>query len=411
MQSEAKKATKNTTMLYLMNIAKMVFPLVTLPYLTRVLTVECYAVVAYVKAVMQYVQIALIFGFTLSATKDIVNVNGDKKQIGKITGAVLEAKGILSGIAGVVLLVMTLLIPLLRDNPLYTFLAFINIVITEMLADFLFRGIDKMEVITIRFVVSKLISTLLTFVFIKNDADILLIPIFDILGSVVALVLVLVEIRKMGIKIEKAPLTEAINKLKESAVYFASDMATTAFGALNTLLVGIFVEKADVSYWSLCMQLVAAVQSMYTPITNGIYPSMVRTKSFKFIKRILLIFMPIVVVGCAICLVFANFIVTLVGGDQYAPAADVFRALVPVLFFSFPGILFGWPALGPIGRQKETTLTTVVTAVAQVIGLAVLIILGRFTLINIAILRGATELLMLLLRGGYCYKFRKEFNP
>ena len=410
MHSEAKKATKNTTMLYLMNIAKMVFPLVTLPYLTRVLTVECYAVVAYVKAVMQYVQIALIFGFTLSATKDIVNVNGDKKQIGRITGAVLEAKGILSGIAGVVLLVMTLLIPLLRDNPLYTFLAFINIVITEMLADFLFRGIDKMEVITIRFVVSKLISTLLTFVFIKNDADILLIPIFDILGSVVALALVLVEIMKMGIRIEKAPLTEAINKLKESAIYFASDMATTAFGALNTLLVGIFVEKADVSYWSLCMQLVAAVQSMYTPITSGIYPSMVRTKSFKIIKKVLLIFMPIVVLGCGICIVLSDFIVTLVGGSQYAPAAPVFRALVPVLFFSFPGMLFGWPALGPIGRQKETTLSTVITAVAQVAGLAALIAFGRFTLLNIAFLRGATELLMLILRGGYCYKFRKEFK-
>lgn len=411
MQSETKKATRNTTMLFLMNIAKMVFPLITLPYLTRVLSVECYAVVAYVKAVMQYVQIALMFGFTLSATKDIVNAGNDKKLIGKITGAVLEAKGILSGIVAVVLFGMSLFIPLLRENPLYTFGAFINIVITEMLADFLFRGIDKMEVITIRFVVSKLISTFLTFVFIKDDEDILLIPIFDILGSVVALLLVLIEIKKIGIRIEKAPISAAVKKLKESAVYFASDMATTAFGALNTLLVGIFADKANVSYWSLCMQLVAAVQSMYTPITNGIYPSMVRTRSFSLIKRILLIFMPIVTVGCVICIVLSNFIVTLVGGPQYAPAAGVFRALVPVLFFSFPGILFGWPALGAVGKQKETTLTTVITAVMQIVGLVVLIVTQQFTLISIALLRDATELLMLILRGGYCYKFRNEFNP
>lgn len=410
MQSEAKKATKDITMLYLMNIAKMLFPLITLPYLTRVLTVECYAVVAYVKAVMHYVQIALIFGFTLSATKDIVNANGNKKEIGKITGAVLEAKGLLSGIAGVVLFVMFLFIPLLHENPLYTLLAFINIVITEMLADFLFRGINRMEVITLRFVVSKLISTLLTFAFIKSDSDILLIPILDILGTLVALFLVLAEIRKIGIKIEKAPIYEAIKKLKESAIYFASDMATTAFGALNTLLIGIFAEKADVSYWSLCMQLVAAVQSMYTPIANGIYPSMVRTKNFKFIKRVLLIFMPIVAAGCVFCYSFANFIVMLVGGSQYEPAVGVFRALIPVLFFSFPGILFGWPALAPIDRQKETTFTTIFTAIAQVAGLSALILLEKFTLINIAILRGGTELLMLLLRAGFCYRFRHEFN-
>ena len=409
MQEETKKATKNTSMLYLLNIAKMIFPLVTLPYLTRALTVECYAIVAYVKAVMQYAQIVLMFGFGLSATKDIVNAAEDKREIGAITGSVLEAKGILSAITAVILFVLTIAIPLLRENPAYTTLAFINIVITEMLADFLFRGIDKMEIITIRFVASKLVSTLLTFVFIKNDNHVLLIPLFDILGSVVALVLVLIEIRKMGIIVTKMPLSDALNRLKESAVYFVSDMATTAFGALNTLLVGIFVSKTDVSYWSLCMQLISAVQSLYTPITNGIYPSMVRTKSLKFLKKILLIFMPIVVIGCIICVLLSSFIVTLIGGSQYTAAAPVFRTLIPVLLFSFPGMLLGWPALGPIGKQKDTTMTTIITAIFQICGLGVLIITEKFDLINIAILRGITEGLMMLLRGGLCMKYRNEF--
>ena len=410
MQSETKKATRNTSMLYLMNIAKMIFPLLTLPYLTRVLTVDCYAVVAYVKAVMQYVQIFLMFGFTLSATKDIVNANGNKREIGLITGGVLEAKGLLSVGSAAVILILTLLIPLLRENPLYTALAFINIVITEMLADFLFRGIDKMEVITIRFVISKLISTLLTFVFVKNDAYVLLIPLFDILGSVAALVLVLAEIRKLGIKITRTPLTDALSRLKESAVYFASDMATTAFGALNTLLIGIFVTKTDVSYWSLCMQLVSAVQSLYTPITNGIYPSMVRTKSLKFLKKVFAIFMPIVIAGCIFCVLFSDFIVTLVGGSQYTPASPYFKLLVPVLLFSFPGMLFGWPALGPIGKQKETTLTTVITAVFQVCGLCVLLLTKRFNLVNIAVLRGLTECILMTLRVGLCVRYRNEYQ-
>lgn len=59
-------------MLYLMNIAKMVFPLLTLPYLTRVLSAETYATVTYVKAVMQYVHIILMLGFGNSATKEII---------------------------------------------------------------------------------------------------------------------------------------------------------------------------------------------------------------------------------------------------------------------------------------------------------------------------------------------------
>ena len=67
-------------MLYGMSIAKIVFPLLTLPYLTRVLSVESYGVVSYVKAVMQYMQLVVDFGFMLSGTKDIVNAKNDHEN-------------------------------------------------------------------------------------------------------------------------------------------------------------------------------------------------------------------------------------------------------------------------------------------------------------------------------------------
>ena len=65
---------KNTAMLFIFNIAKIIFPFVTLPYLTRTLSTDTYGSVAYIKTVMNYMQIIVDFGFVLSATKDIVNV-------------------------------------------------------------------------------------------------------------------------------------------------------------------------------------------------------------------------------------------------------------------------------------------------------------------------------------------------
>ena len=63
---------KNIIMLYGLSIAKIVFPLLTLPYLTRVLSVDTYGVVSYVKTIMTYMQIFVDFGFILSGTKDII---------------------------------------------------------------------------------------------------------------------------------------------------------------------------------------------------------------------------------------------------------------------------------------------------------------------------------------------------
>lgn len=400
---------KNTMMLYGMSIAKIVFPLLTLPYLTRVLSVESYGVVSYVKAVMQYMQLVVDFGFMLSGTKDIVNAKNDHEKLEKEVGDILLARVLLAAAAFVALLGMTAVIPLLRTNIGYTLLAFVTVFLSVFLFDYFFRGIEKMQVITLRFVTMRGIATALTFVFVHSDKDILFVPLLDAVGSLVAVILVFVELKKENIKIHFFGVSTAWKKLKNSFVYFASNMATTAFGALNTLLIGAFLPATEVAYWSVCMQLIGAVQTMYTPITDGIYPEMIKTKSWKFIKRLLMIFMPIVFAGSAFSIAVAPYALQIVGGEQYVAATSLFRALVPVLIFSFPGIVLGWPTLGALDKAAQVTKTTILSAVVQVASLLLLIATGHFTVMWIAIFRCVTEFVLMASRGWYCWKYRKEF--
>lgn len=69
-----------------MNIAKMLFPLLTLPYLTRVLSTDCYGSVVYVKSVTTYLQLLVDFGFVLSAAKSIVQAREDRARQERIMG-------------------------------------------------------------------------------------------------------------------------------------------------------------------------------------------------------------------------------------------------------------------------------------------------------------------------------------
>ncbi|MBO4484436.1 MAG: oligosaccharide flippase family protein [Lachnospiraceae bacterium] len=408
--SSGKSIFKNLVMLYGLSIAKIVFPLITLPYFTRVLSTDTYGAVAYVKSTMQYMQLAIDFGFMLSGTKDIVKVRENMEAVGRITSDILGARILLGVISANILLVISIIIPLLRANFLYSLLSFIPVFLSIFLFDYLFRGIERMEIITIRFVIMRGISTLLTFFLVKKDADILWIPVLDILGSVLAVILVIKQVRNLGIAISMPRWREALAKLKESTTYFVSNMATTAFGAFNTMLVGIILPASDVAYWSVSMQLIGAVQTLYSPITDGVYPEMVKTKKLKYIKTILTIFMPIIVVGCVFSILMAKPILVIVGGRQYSGATAVFRMLVPVLFFCFPAMLLGWPTLGAIEKAKEVTKTTLITAIIQVAGLGVLAITGNFTLVHIAILRVATEFLLFLTRVYYTMKFRRCFN-
>lgn len=404
-----KKIIHNTSMLYIMNIAKMIFPLITLPYLTRVLSVPGYGVVSYVKAIMQYMQLIVDFGFLLSGTKDIVLVQGEKDKIDHEVGNIFLARLLLVGIAFLGLCLITPLIQILRENMLFTMLSFVVVALTVFLMDFYFRGIEKMEVITIRFVVMKGIAAALTFVFVRNDNDILWIPVLDIIGSLVAVALVWIELQKLNVHLKFDGLSASLKKLKDSAVYFFSDMATTAFNALNTVLIGIYINKTDVAFWSLCMQLIGAVQSLYTPITSGIYPQMMRSRNRRLIQKTMIIFMPIVCVGCVFTFFVAKYALLIVGGEKYVAAENTLRLLIPVLFFSFPSMLYGWPTLGAINKQRETTMTTIISAVFQVTMILLLIVFDRFDLVSVAILRGCTEAVLLALRFGTYWKYRAEF--
>lgn len=400
---------KNTVSLYAMNIAKMVLPLITLPYLTRVLSKDCYGTVSYVKATMQYMQLIIDFGFILSGTKDVVKAREDKNQLSQEVSSIFGAQCLLGGIAGGVLIVLAMFIPILRENFLYTMLSFVPIFLTCFLFSFVFRGLEQMHIITIRFVLTKTISTALTFIFVMSDADVLFIPIIDIISSMVAVGLVWFEIRKREVKFVKPKFANILNKIKDSAVYFASDIATTAFGALNTLLIGIFINASEVADWSICIQMVNAVQSMYSPITTGIYPEMVKSRNINLIKKVLKLVMPVIGFGCIFTLVVAKYALLIIGGKQYVDAAPILRALVPVMFFAFLSILFGWPTLGAIEKSKETSKTTIITAITQILGLLILLAINQFTLINIALLRGMTEMMLFVLRYSYYRKYRNLF--
>ena len=406
---KSNRIVQNTISLYAMNIAKLIIPLLTLPYLTRVLSMDVYGVVSYVKAAMQYMTLFIDFGFLLSGTRDIVATKENHKKLCEEISNIFAAKLLLGAIAGGVLLVMTAIIPILRRNVLFTLVSFIPIFLTCFLFEYVFRGLERMTVITVRFVIMKTIATALTFMFVKSDADIMLIPIFDTVGTLVACAFVFVEMYRLQIKIVNIKLKTVFVKIKESAIYFASDFATTAFGALNTLLIGIFITEADVANWSLCTQLVVAVQSMYSPIINGIYPEMVRSKNIWLVKKSLKLFMPVVLAGSIFTLVVAKYVLLIIGGEQYVAAAPLLQMLVPVMFFGLPSMMYGWPTLGAIGKARETTFTTITAAAFQIIGLLILLAMGQFTIMNVALVRSVTEFVLFALRYFFYRKHRSLF--
>ena len=144
-----------------------------------------------------------------------------------------------------------------------------------------------------------------------------------------------------------------------------------------------------------------------SPISDSLYPHMMRSRNFKLIKKTLAIFMPLILLGCGVLFFFAEPICVLVYGGGYRESALALRALLPSLIFTFPNYILGFPTLSAMGLAKYVNLTTILGTVFHVLGLVLLFATHHLTMVTLCLLTGCTELLVLVFRLVIIWKNRR----
>lgn len=400
---------KNSLNLYMLTLAKFLLPLITLPYLTRVLSVDSYGIIAYIKSLMGYAQLIIDFGYMLSVTREIAEhkkVN-DWHKISSIVSTTTFSRIFLCAITLLLSLIIGKKIPIINDNIIIFVLYYFSIAISLFCFDFLFRGIEKMEILSIRFVLSKIISVIFILLLVKGDNDLILMGFIEIIGSMIAAVFSFIEIKKLNIILIIPKISDCIKNIKNSLIYFLSNFSTTAFSLMITFLIGLYMKPSDVAYWSLALQVVVMIQSFYSPIIESLYPALIREFRTSLIMRTLYFAIPLIIFGCIVIYSYGDLILTVLVGDSYYASYQTLVYLIPLLIISFPAMLFGWPVLGSMGYAKEVTCTTVLASVIQIALLFYLIYSNSFNILFIAITRNVSEFILMISRILiFCHKLK-----
>lgn len=398
----------NTISLYIMNFVRLFLPLLTIPYLTRILSLEMYGGVIFIKALMSYAQLFIDFGFLLSATKDIA-MESNKVKIGEIVGNTIIEKIILSLIICALAVPCYIFFPIVHYSISFFLLSLIATLSNIFILDFLFRGLEKMHLVSVPYCIAKFISTTMTFVFIGSDNEVILLPIFDILSNIVAILISWHFKNKEKIFISFSSWHVWIYDLKVSFIFFLSNLATTVFGTFTTVLAGIYLNASQVAFWGICMQILSATKALYSPITNSLYPNVVRTKNLSIIRNISIFMIIPMCLGSFVVIYHSNLIMSFIGGNKYINAGHYLAFLLPAFIFGFYSMLYGWPVLGALEKYKLTTLTTIVTAIFQALCMVALIMVGMFDLKSLAIICSMSETLLFILRYLIYLKIRSQY--
>ena len=409
---ERKSLLNNTIMLFLLTGSNYVFGLISVPYLTRVLGAEAYGYIGFGNAFYTIVQLVLDFGFLLSGTLEIAKHQDDHTAVERIYSAVLAARVLLIlPTLAVVLIIISNIERFSNDKILY--IAYFSYAACNALVpDFLYRGLENMVNVTIRNVIVKTVFVLCIFIFVKEPTQYHLVPFFYMIGSLVSLAAMYDHvIRVLNIHLVKVSRKEIWDQMKKSSLYFLSRIASTVFSSMNTIVLGFIVPTGpQLGYYSTTNTVVNAGRQIVTPVTNSLFPNIVRTKNYKLMFRVALFGEIILISGCILIGVMAEPLCTFAFGPEYIGMAPMLRLMLPLIPISLASYLFGWAGLGSLGKDVITNTSVVVGACFHVVILWLFYATGTLSVMTICFSSVLTQGLIMAIRTVATIRGIKELS-
>lgn len=381
-----------------------ILPLITLPYLAKVLSVSSLGLVS--GSAIAYTNYFILFtdyGFNLIATRDISRVREDKEKVSLIFNSVMAAKLLLSLLAFIILVGLILVIPQLREHYMVYLLSFGMVIGNTLFPIWFFQGIEEMKVISLLNIATKLLFAFGIFIFIKSESDYLMYPILTSLGSILSGLIALgVVFFKYKITIKKPSFQQIKSQMKEGWDIFVSNMATSLYTQGNIIVLGFVASSEAVGYYALANQIIRACASAVDPLVRAVYPHISKqiveskTEALKFIKKIWLLITVIIGAGCCILLFGTGILLPLIFGSKYN------HSLLLIQIMAFIPLMVGWANMFGVitminfGYQKQMSRIYLLAGVISIVSTAVLLPLFKEvgTAINIMFIETLITMLM-----------------
>lgn len=392
---------KNFTSLSILQVANYIFPLVTLPYLVRVLGAEKYGLVNFAAAFAAYFTIITDYGFNLSATQEISVNRENSNRVSEIFSSVFTIKMMLFVLSSVMFFIIVLVFPIFKENLTLFIVTFLSVLGTALFPLWFYQGIERMKYILIISVSVRLITTILIFVLIKSENDFIK---FAGLNTVTQFVIGIIGLQfalnKFGLRYRFPNKTLIIQQLKNGWNLFLSTISINLYTTSNVFILGLFAPANVVGYYAAADKIRMAFQGILSPMSQSVFPyvnKMLSESYDRFISFNKKLFKIALIVGAIISIMlflFAEPIVNIILGKDYQPSILVLRIIAWLPLIIFLSNVLGIQTMLPMNKQKNFSI---ILFFAAMISLALLFILVPiYFAIGTAITALATEIFVTL---------------
>lgn len=402
---EGRVITTNFSYLFLLQIASYLFPLVTMPYLARVIGAEGFGHIAIASAVIMWIQTISDWGFNYTATRDVAKNREDKDMVSHILSNVIWAKFILLFLSFVILLLLIYFVPIFRENYLVILITFLMVPGHILFPDWFFQALERMKYITILNLLSKLLFTIAIFVFIKEKTDYIYQPLFVSLGFILSGIISLYYIFvKWEYKFYKPELKSIFITIKGSTNVFINNIAPNLYNSFSVVLLGIYSTSIQNGIYDAGKKFTTIIYNFMNIFTRVFFPYFSRKSQGYKVYAISSILLSVFLV--ALIIILAPFLINIFFGSEFADSVIILRITAVSLIFLMIDSVFGINFLLVKGYDK---ILRNITMVSSIIGFLLAFPLVKyFSAIGVAVVYTFTSALIGVGSMIYACKIKKK---
>ncbi len=330
----------NFASLALLQATNFLLPLVTLPFLLRVIGTEKFGVVMYVQSFMLFFSVITDYSFNVSATRSAALHKNDKEFLSRLFSQVFGAKLLLCLFSLASVITIVSLIDSFRIHSQAYYLGCSIILGQALLPVWFYQGMEEMKYITIMNVTSKIVFTALIFFLIRRESDYPLILLFFGAGNVLSGVYGLVRIISKYKLVLRLPEREAMSdQLREGWHIFLSSFSIAVYSNANIFILGFFATDLVVGYYSIADRIINAIRQILAVFSLAVYPYVCRLTAsghaliLSLFRRVYVPFSSMIFILCLGTCIFADTIILILAGQETPEAVHLLRILsvVPVV--------------------------------------------------------------------------------
>ena len=351
----------------ILSLSQVVFPLITFPYVARVILPSGIGEVTFIESICRYIILFSALGIPIYGVREISKVKNEKDKLNKLFTELLIIHFGITILLSSLFVISIYFIPLLYKNIEFYFLGLFIIFSNIFIIEWYFQGIGQFKFITIRNLIVKSIITIFVFIVVKDKNDVLsyfsLIVITSILNAVVNFIYALRSV-ELDFSIN---MYELKRHFKPLFYIFSSIAFISIYTLLDTILLGFMTDDRIVGLYStglkvsrIPMLFIGALGVVLIPkLSEHFHNNRLEEFIFLINKSIK------VVITLSIPILFSLFslsdaIVVSFAGPSFVEAGGVLKILSILSLLIGLSNIFGLQILTPMGKDKYLTYSVLI---------------------------------------------------